>query len=90
MYDADGRASLVPFSMDDYRKVAAHEFGHAAYHIKDLYGNSKYKDIKSIMKTYRIGTQPIDFELMISSFWFKNTNIYSGSSTADIIDKYLQ
>lgn len=54
---------------EDFKKMAAHEFGHSTFNLNDLYRphpEGEFDRLRSIMNAYYAGRQEVDFAMMFS------------------------
>ncbi|MDO5398909.1 MAG: RHS repeat-associated core domain-containing protein [bacterium] len=78
------------YTLDKLKMIAAHEFAHAAFRLRDLYKDSRYKHVKSIMnKALLTGRTELDYEMMAASSLLKDTSIYDSRGFDDIIAPYI-
>ena len=103
MFVGDGRTGYT-YSLADFMSTSAHEFGHAGFHVYDIYhytdpntGSTKRTDpnisvpFKSIMN-YQFGlggAQPVDYDIIFTNkTWTLNSWFYY-SSDSNTLDKHI-
>lgn len=68
----------------------AHEFGHAAFNLIDLYKYKQYRHCNSIMTSKAgVGRTEADFAMMSRNELFKDTSIYESDSLLNVLSPYL-
>ena len=64
---------------EDFKKMAAHEFGHSTFNLNDLYRphpEGEFDRLRSIMNAYYVGRQEVDFAMMFSGPAFGGDGLY--------------
>lgn len=90
LYPANGSVLYTP---EQFKIVAAHEFGHAVFKIIDIdsYDNMTYRyTVTALMNSVsHSGRLKIDYDLMSKNKLFKGTSIYSIRNWDDILKSYV-
>lgn len=87
LYD---RTTEGEFSIKRFKEVVAHEFGHAAFNLIDLYKYKQYRHCNSIMTSKAgVGRTEADFAMMSRNELFKDTSIYESDSLLNVLSPYL-
>ena len=82
----------IVYSVQELARIAAHEFGHAAFGLPDVYKWPEMrKTLVSIMNNrFKCGVQQVDLAMMSASTVFKGTSIYDNRSMKEIANSYLR